>query len=244
MAPTMDTEYTPGWLRPYGTGLMAPWYASGDTDDGDTGDDNQDGDTGDDSGDDDWTPPTREEWEKAQDDKRRSDSEAAARKRYLRKHGIDPKTGEKVGAASDDDDAQDDKGQKDVTSKADIKRATDRAVAQAEARADQRMRGVVVGLYEELNKAGWNGRGLGRIVRLLDFDDIEIDEDGILGLDGQITELKSDFPEMFKRVRSNTAGSGAGGKSGGTVDAADKQRGTDGKQASWAEKVAAAARRG
>jgi hypothetical protein len=44
------------------------------------------------------------------------------------------------------------------------------------------------------------------MLRLLDLDEIHVDSDGeIDGLTDQITELKADFPEFFKRQRMKDA---------------------------------------
>src|SRR5690606_16934120 len=69
-----------------------------DSDDLVDGDDDDADDSDDDDEDtkDSWTPPSKEEFEKILAAKAKADSEAAARKRFLREAGLDPKTGKPV----------------------------------------------------------------------------------------------------------------------------------------------------
>jgi hypothetical protein len=76
--------------------------------------------------------------------------------------------------------------------------------------------------------AGWNGKNLPRMIKLLDLDSVEIDEDGVDydALEAQVTELKRDFPEFFKRTRmkdaakevADTGVAGGGREAGSCLD--------------------------
>lgn len=68
-----------------------------------------------------------------------------------------------------------------------------------------------------------------RVIRLLDLDDLDVDEDGSVdGLDEQIAEIKQEFPDLF--------GSATGGRRRtGSVDGADKSGQAGSKVKSSAE---------
>lgn len=202
---------------------------------------------------DDWQPPTREEWEAQQASLKRASAEAANRRKWLRAHGIDPKTGDKLQPDPEPEPAPASKPQEPAAGppglgEADVKRLVDKAVTETQLRGRRQMHSFTVGFNEELAKAGWNGSRLGHLMKLLDFDDIDIDDDGeITGLAEQIEGLKSDWPEFFKRNRSATSkpggGSGQNGTPAGNVDTADKKPPAP-QPKSWAEQVAEKLMRG
>lgn len=198
---------------------------------------------------DDWSPPSRDEWEKLVEDKRKADGEAAARRKYLRQHGIDPKTGQKVNPDPDPTDEPDDTPKDDTpkgASKAEVDRAVRKAAAEAELRGLRKTKGLVVGFNEALSEAGWNGTRLGSLMKLVDLDDVEIDDDGdISGLAEQIAAIKTEWPELFKRERRTTAPApvAGAGSAAAKVDAADKKTAPP-QPKSWAEAVAQQAVRG
>lgn len=180
-------------------------------DDDDTDDDTDDADT---TSDDDWTPPSRETWEKTLAAKQKADSEAAARKRYLRDAGIDPKTGQKIDKPSvkleDDDstdtskpDADQAKGFDREKFEAQFQRQLDREVTKAERGGRASAYALIHEVPSALEEAGWNGKNLPRMIKLLDLDALEIDQDGIDSdqLKAHVDDLKKDFPEFFKRQR-------------------------------------------
>lgn len=73
-----------------------------------------------------------------------------------------------------------------------------------------------------LLEAGLTGEA-GRFVRMLDFDDVDIDDDGdVDGLEDQIDELKDDYPEFFvdskKPIRRRAPGSRDTGSGRGKAD--------------------------
>jgi hypothetical protein len=189
----------------------------------DNGDDDDDADE-DDSDEDDYIPPTKEEFQKLLAAKQKADSEAAARKRFLREAGIDPKTGKPIAKPKivlddldDDDDDSDDevdqrearkaiKGEGKAKSDKVFQRQLEREIAKTERRIRDEATVLLAAVPTALNEAGWNGRNLERMIKLLDLDDIHVDSDGeIDGLQDQIDSLKEDFPEFFKRQRMKEA---------------------------------------
>jgi hypothetical protein len=202
-----------------------------------------------------WTPPSREEYDNLVAAKRKADAEAAARRKYLRQHGIDPKTGLKVqpDPEPEPDDPPEPDPAKDAprgATKAEVERAVRKAAAEAELRGLRKTKSLVVGFNEALSEAGWNGSRLGALMKLVDLDEVEIDDDGeIVGLAEQIAQVKTDFPELFKRTRvsanpSNGAGgSGQNGVTPAKVDTADKKPPLP-EPKDWAEALARQAVRG
>jgi hypothetical protein len=72
-----------------------------------------------------------------------------------------------------------------------------RAEARAEAIAEQKPKLIKQAARAAFVSAGLQGSP-DRLVKLLDMDDIEIDDDGdIEGLDDQVEELKAEFPKLF-----------------------------------------------
>lgn len=170
--------------------------------------------------DDEWTPPTREDYDKLLEAKKKADSEAAARKRFLRDAGFDPKTGKPVvkptvdlSNEDDDDEATDssDQAAKPGFDREKLEKQAQRVLERETAKAETRGRSAAYSLIAEvpsaLEEAGWNGKNLPRMIKLLDLDSVEIDADGVdaEALSSQVAELKKDFPEFFKRSRMRDA---------------------------------------
>lgn len=172
---------------------------------------------------DEWVPPTKEEFEKILAAKQKADSEAAARKRFLREAGLDPKTGKAVAKPKltldefdeDDEDDSDEeepvakkpnKGESRTRNNKAFERQLEREIAKTERRVRDESAILMSAVPEALNEAGWNGKNLPRMLKLLDLDEIHVDTDGeVDGLTDQIAELKADFPEFFKRTRMKEA---------------------------------------
>ncbi|MGY0062838.1 phage scaffolding protein [Streptomyces sp. LZ34] len=202
--------------------------------------------------DDGWTPPTREEWEAHQAKLKAASGEAAARRKYLKQHGIDPKTGEKIQKDPEPEEEEAPAAKEQQTqglSQAELKRAVDKAVTETQLTGRRQMRTFAVGFNKALSEAGWNGTRLDSLMKLLDLDDVDIDEGEITGLTEQLETLKSEWPEFFKRTRNpagSSNGAGSSGQNGVTaakVDAADKKPPAP-EPKSWAEAVARQAVRG
>lgn len=196
--------------------------------DDDTDDDDTETDDSTEKDEDEWTPPSREDWQKVLDAKKKADSEAAQRKRWLRDNGFDPKTGQKVEKPSvklddDDDDLDVTTAAKKKTDDSDdveaqlratrekleknFQRQLERETTKAETRGRSTAYSLISEVPAALEDAGWNGKNLPRMIKLLDLDSVEIDDDGVDadGLSKQVAELKKDFPEFFKRTRMKDA---------------------------------------
>jgi len=211
------------------------------TDDDVVDDDNDSDDDTDDNDEDHWEPPTKEDWQKLMADKRKADSEAAQRKRWMRDNGLDPKTGKPVAKpkveVDDDDDADvlvpsatkqkkdednnDSRGFDREKFEKQFQRQLDREVEKAQSGGRRSAYSLISEVPSALEEAGWNGKNLPRMIKLLDLDSVEIDEDGVDydALSAQVAELKKDFPEFFKRTRMKDAakevadtGAAGGGK--------------------------------
>lgn len=203
-----------------GSGEVTVGSDDDDDDDDDSStssEDDDDDDTATSQAKDKWVPPTREDYDKLLAAKSKADSEAAARKRFLRDANLDPKTGKPIEKPSfeleDDDDATD-TDQKEVTPgfnrekfEKQAQRTLEREVAKAERTARSSSYSLIAEVPAALEDAGWNGKNLPRMVRLLDLDTVEVDADGvdIDTLSHQVSELKKDFPEFFKRTRMRDA---------------------------------------
>lgn len=202
---------------------------------------------------DDWAPPTREEYEQLLAAKKKADGEAAARRKYLRQHGIDPKTGEKLQPDEPEEPAAPaakEGEQPPGLSAAELRRQVDRAAAEAELRGMRKTKALVTGLNSALAEAGWNGQRLNSLMKLIDLDDVDVDDDGeISGLSEQIDGIKAEWPEFFKRTRTSAtvangaAGSGHNGAAAVKVDAADKKP-PQPEPKGWAAQLAAKTLRG
>lgn len=200
---------------------------------------------------DEWTPPTQEQYESLVSAKRKSDGEAAARRKYLKAHGIDPKTGEKVQADEPEETGQPPARKDDEprgASPAEVKQAVERAATEAELRGRRQTRALVTGVNATLADAGWNGQRLNSLMKLIDLDEVEVESDGeVTGLSEQIEAIKAEWPEFFKRQRSNAAtGAGVSGQNGvaaAKVEAADKKPPAP-EPKDWAQVLAARALRG
>ncbi|MEU1309500.1 phage scaffolding protein [Streptomyces cinnamoneus] len=203
--------------------------------------------------DDGWVPPSRDEYESLLAAKKKADGEAAARRKYLRQHGIDPKTGEKVQPDESELPGTPDRQEADQPqgiSAAELHRQVEKASAAAELRGMRKTRALVTGVNSALAEAGWNGTRLNAVMKLLDLDEVDVDDDGeISGLSEQIADIKTDFPELFKRMRAPAAaangagGSGQNGAVAAKVDAADK-RPPQPEPTGWAQQLAQRALRG
>lgn len=224
---------SPGWAHPawYRGGVFSPVFFADGGGDPVVGAEPEPDDEPTDDPADDWEPPSREAFEKLLADKKKADGEAATRRKYLRQHGIDPKTGQKAQADPEPDDEP--AAVKDAPaagpSAAEIRRQVEKAAAEAELRGMRKTKTLVTGVNSALSEAGWNGTRLGSLMKLVDLDEVDIDDDGeITGLTEQIDQVKTDFPELFKRTRTPAGSSNSGGASGQNgapavkVDTADK----------------------
>lgn len=256
MAPHTLTRSRPGhmagWAHPvwYGSGPFSPvFYADGDPDPDPEPADGEPDPTPVDDG---WAPPTREEWDAHQEKLRQASAEAASRRKLLKANGIDPKTGTKLNPDPDPEPvdpapAKDD-GPRGLT-QAEMQRAVDKAVTETQLKGTRQMRTFTVGFNKALADAGWNGTRLDSLMKLLDLDDVDIDDGEITGLTEQIESIKGEWPEFFKRSRNPAnpsnpgTGSGQNGAPPAKVDTADKKPPAP-EPKGWAEQVAERVLRG
>lgn len=240
------------WSHPYARGPFSPyWYADGDpVAEPDT---DPEGDPDPAEPEDDWTPPTREEWEAHQAKLKTASGEAAARRKFLRAHGIDPKTGNKLNpdpepVQESDGDPKD--AQPQGPSPAEVKRQVERAVAEAKVEGMRAAKEMVSNVNSVLEELGWNGQRLGLVMQLANLDGLDSDDKE--GIQEEFERVKGIFPEGFTPLRrarnSATAanGSGGSGQNGVTaakVDAADKKPPAP-EPKDWVEKLARQATRG
>ncbi|MGY6019586.1 phage scaffolding protein [Streptomyces spinosirectus] len=240
----------PGWAHPYRNPFVC--YADG-------GDDPAPAPAEPPAGDpepapepaDDWTPPTREEYEETISKLQAASGEAANRRKWLKAAGYDPKTGQKI-QPDPEPEPEPTPGKGDQPpglSQAEVKRAVERAVTETQLTGRRQMRTFAVGFNKALSDAGWNGTRLDSLMKLIDLDDVDIDDGEITGLSEQLSGLKTEWPEFFKRTRNPATPANSGGGSGqngapaAKVDAADKKPPAP-EPKGWAEQVAERIMRG
>lgn len=89
-----------------------------------------------------------------------------------------------------------------VLTKSQVKQLTAAAAAEAEQRTADKFRNMAVNQAARaaLSTAGVQATNVARLVKLLDLDEVEIDEDGEIvgGMDEQIESLKADLPQLFR----------------------------------------------
>lgn len=192
----------------------------GDSEDEGENDDTDDGDDGDKDGADKdkgkkYTPPSEEEWNRVR---------TTAQKRKEEKKTLQRELAEAKAKLNGDG-----KGGKD--GKPDEETATKLKDDATKARD-----GYWKPLYvKQAAKAALLDAGLQgkpeRLLKLLDMDEIEVDEDGDLdGLDDQIADLKKDYPDFFVK------------KTPGSIDANNKDKG-NGKKTSRTAQLLKSAKR-
>jgi hypothetical protein len=214
VAPTTGPQLAPLAFTRAGRPIYLACGAEGDDEEDDDAEDDDKSTikTGAEGGDEDengdkqeFKAPTEEEWKRTQAALARANNEA--KRLRLKSKGATPK---------DDEDA----GKK------------------AEADAERKFKPIAVrsAAKAALLEAGLSDVSDARMKRLLrqiDMDDVDIDEDGdVLGLDGQIDGIKEDFPELFatKTERKRVP----------KLDASGRSTGGDGaKPKSMGEKIAA-----
>lgn len=129
---------------------------------------------------DEWKPPTKEEWEKAQASAKTARTEAANRRKWLKEHGIDPHSGKKI-KSEVDAEKEDETASKVAAIEAKARRSLAAAV-----------RGALIG-------SGANRDAADLLIGKIKFDDLDVDDDGsIEGLDDQLDSLKERYARLFE----------------------------------------------
>lgn len=95
----------------------------------------------------------------------------------------------------------------DVLTKAQARQQAAEAARAAEERASAKFRGIAVNQAARaaLASSGVQSANVSRLVRLLDLDEIQIDDDGEVteGLEEQIETLKAELPQLFKPAEAD-----------------------------------------
>lgn len=203
---------------------------------------------------------SRSEWEKIRERLRKANKEAARRRAWLEEHGIDPRTGKpKPRPILDDSDDEPplpkpkDEEASSASEVVDVKalqerwqKLTQREVEKAATRAEMKYKLPLARAAAEaaLARAGWSGKDLSKVMKLIDIDDIDLDDDGnVIGIEEQVEDLKEEFPEWFRRPRVSSrrpAASSSSGKSTKDVGGADKPP-VDTKPKDWKRRLAESA---
>lgn len=153
-----------------------------------------------------WTPPTQQDWDNVQLALKKARQDARAARKAPKAEGEDvPDVDKAVAAASEAAGAK-----------------YKPMVVKAHARAAFAEAGLVM-------PKGKTDSALSRALRLLDLEDIDVDDDGeVSGLAEQIDEIKGEFPELFAQKPARVA----------RIDSADKGNAGNGKPKSSAEVMA------
>lgn len=180
---------------------------------------------------DDYEAPDAATWSKTTEALTKANSEA--KKWRLRAQGKDEKwavPGWTKAETSDDDDPEDDAKSKTTTRRRQPKVDVDAVRREAEEAALAKAKpGLVRGAARDaLRAAGLivpekNADGaFSRAIRLLDMEEIEVDEDGsVSGVEDQVKAVKRDYPELFKAKGGRAVNAGAGSDKDGAGDKTD-----------------------
>lgn len=217
-----------------------------DADDQSDGANNQDND-----GDDEETiTVTKKELEGLRRAKSKANKEAMERRRMLEDLGIDPKTGRPVDSGDDDDEDDDEPAarKKPTTKKngSNTRDARNRVRAQVELEYKPKLHKLATRIALDDAKVLPNYRGL--IMNAIDFAEVDVDDEGnVVGLEDQLDELKTRYPDCFAKGRKSTSngngqGNGVGASAlGGTNKTVN---GGTGAQKSYLEMMEAQYQRG
>jgi hypothetical protein len=199
---TTDHIPQPGDLLGYVNGQPVWLFAGGDEpqvepDDTDDADDATD----------DWTPPTRDEWDRLQAAKKRASDESAARRKYLQQHGIDHRTGEKAGGDEPPPPAPAEPAPAPAVDRVALQREIQAAVQKAVAKTELKYKPALEknAVKAALDDSGCDPAYRDLIRNSLDLTDVEYDDEGrAVGLDDQIAALKIQYPQVFSKKSAPT----------------------------------------
>lgn len=127
---------------------------------------------------DDWKAPTRDEWERTQTALKKANDEA-------KNHRLKLKEAQK---ATEDADGK--------------------AAREATEAAERRYKPIAVrssarAAFLEAGLADARPERVSKLMRMLDMDAIDIDDDGeVTGLDDQVATIKADYPELFAKAKT------------------------------------------
>lgn len=204
-----------------------------------------------------WTPPTRAEWLRTQAALVKSNASAKQRREALAAAEAE------IQKHKDAEAAREAKAERDALAKgapakkkaagrgggvplpegtmtpAQIRQLTAQTAREAEAKALEKARTQVVGhaARAALVDAGVSKSTAARLSKLLDLDDIGIDEDGEItdGLDEQIAQLRAEMPQLFAAPEPKKT---ARRQPPGRANGADRPAGEGEQRLSSAERMA------
>jgi hypothetical protein len=180
-----------------------------------------------DTEDEEFEAPDQETWTKTTEALNKANNEA--KKWRLRAQGKDEKwtvPGHVKEAPADDDD--DDEGKKPPTKRRQPRINEDQVRREAEEATLARAKPGLVSsaARDALRAAGLILPDKGadaaykRAIRLLDMDEIEVDEDfTVSGVEDQVKQVKRDYPELFAKRGARTVNAGAGSDKDGAGEA-------------------------
>lgn len=181
-------------------------------------DDGPDTDDADDA-EDDWTPPSREEWERVQ--KSLTDANAEAKKHRLaaREAKRTARSAARTAEKAPDGSPQQDEAEAVARAKQEAAEEAERRYKPAAIRSAAEAKLIKAGLQDPTD------RRIAKLVKRLDMDDIDVDLDtgAVDGLDDQIEELRDDFAELFTPPAPPAEAEAPKRKRAPRIDAADKK---------------------
>lgn len=251
-------EYTPGWAHPYATEPFSPfWYADGGEEDDDEGEDEDSSkeDDSDDEGEEDDDEDAGKTAEQLADELKRLRSAHLKKIRQAKNRSAriaeleassanyDTKIAELETALQSLREESGKAGQQDEAAQRRIAELIEKA--KKEGKDTFKPTVIRMAAKAELMSAGAQARAVDRLVRMIDVNDADIDEEtGDIDVSDQVAALKKDLPELFgerraprtKTKTSSAKAAAAGGASGGddkvddvvksaTQRAADRLRG-------------------
>lgn len=198
---TEDTPHRRPFLSPFAKKATGSSKSTEEDDDDDDSEDDDDDDEDDDDPDDDLSDEElRAELKATREKLSRASGQAARRRKQVREERRKAANEKgKMPAAKADDDKIDVEAVREEARREGESAGTTRA-KRAEARA-------------ALVAAGVPAERVGRALGMLDLDDLELDDDGLDGIDDAIDDLKKDVPEFFptkRKRRESVAGGGKG----------------------------------
>lgn len=144
---------------------------------------------------DEWAPPSRDEWERVQSALGKANAEAKKHrlraKELTRKQEADQQARERAAAESE---GRTEQYEQALAAAAEAEQRYKPLAVRSAARAAF----LEVGLRLDPAAPDRSAARLKSMIRMLDLDEIEIDDDGeVVGLDTQIAEIKDSYPELF-----------------------------------------------
>jgi len=227
-------EYTPGWAHPYATEPFSPfWYADGgeDEDEGEDEDVDKDGDS-DDGGEEDDEDEGKTAAELA-DELKRLRTAHIKKIRQGKNRSVRIQELETANATYDQKIAEletalqtlkEESGKTSQTDEAAQRRIAE-LIEKAKEEGKNSFKPTVIRMAakSELMAVGARANAVDRLVRMIDVNDADIDEEtGEIDVSDQVAALKKDLPELFGERRaartakktSSTKAKDAGGASG------------------------------